>query len=198
MSGISRKSRMFNYLNSEISAQMTNGRTITGIFTAYDKHMNIVLADAVEKRLVYVKNQKEREVATRDLGLVILRGANIVAVTVNGNLGKAPPSRDSLKATARLPGQGCGVAAGRAMPMQKGGKGRAKGGPPASRGPGVTVVPPGFPGGMPPGGIAPPPGFPGSQVPYTGMTSLQPPSHSPAGVAGLSPPPGFPGATGTP
>ena len=71
--------------------------------------MNVVFADAVEKRMVYVKGQEEREVAKRDLGFVILRGANIVAVTVTGSLGRAPPSRDSLKATARLPGQGCGM-----------------------------------------------------------------------------------------
>ena len=81
---------------------------LVGTFIAFDKHMNLVLADTEEYRKVKPKKpeDKERE-QKRALGLVLLRGENIVTMSA-----EAPPSQ----ASRRL-GDGTATGPGRAQPM---------------------------------------------------------------------------------
>src|SRR5690606_7921545 len=147
-----------------------DSRVLVGKFMAFDKHMNLVLGDCEEYRKITPKGKKgeERE-EKRMLGLVLLRGENVVSMTVEG----PPPSEDSRisaldKTTSLGPGIAkTGVSRGMAMPSlgmapmpglsgpipQFGGP--TQGMTPQMKAPTVNygrgMPPPGMPGVMPPG-----------------------------------------------
>lgn len=133
--------------------------------------MNLVLADTEEFRRVKRKPAKAATApgATapplveaeekRTLGLTIVRGTNIISLSVES----PPPSDPSARlgtsapggaAAAMAPGPGLARPAGRGLPVGLTGPVGGVGG--AAPPPGF---PGGFPGGFPPGGA--PPGFPG-------------------------------------
>ena len=91
---------MLSLINWRIKVTINDGRALTGQMLAFDKHMNLVLADCEEFRRVRPKRkQGETEPAPeqemkRTLGLVILRGEAVVSLSVEG----PPPAQDDDKA----------------------------------------------------------------------------------------------------
>ena len=73
---------------------LTDSRSLTGQMLAYDKHLNLVLADCEEFRTIRKKAKTSSAAAPaaddgpqemkRTLGLVILRGESIVSLSVEG------------------------------------------------------------------------------------------------------------------
>ena len=177
---------------------LNDGRQMTGQMLAFDKHMNLVLADTEEFRKVKRKNTKTAPAAPgsaaaaqateteekRTLGLTILRGTQIVSCSVEG----PPPSDPSARLGQSAPGgapaamqAGTGISrpAGRGLPVGLGGPAAGIGGPPPPGGFG-------FPPGM--GRAGPPMGFPGPPA------GFQPPGFGgPPGMGRGGPPPGFGG-----
>ncbi|KAF9187291.1 hypothetical protein BGZ50_002003 [Haplosporangium sp. Z 11] len=208
---------MMNLINFRLRITLSDSRVLTGQMLAFDKHMNLVLADCEEFRKTKSKAGKPEREEKRTLGLVILRGEIIVSLSVDG---PPPPSVDDQKARLSQLSAGSGIAApaGRGMPIVPGvtpgltGPVRGVGGPAPGmmlpRGPAAAAAPVSYGRGMPPPGMpppgmppgmVPPPGFrpggpiPPGFVPRPGMPPGFPPPGFPPGFAPGPPPPGFQG-----
>ena len=160
-------SKLLRYIEHRLRVTLLDSRIITGTFLAFDKHLNLVLSDAEEFRTIKsssgmttsINNILQEKMEKRNLGLIILRGENVVSIVVEG----PPPSTGSssgLKASGPG-GPGVAVGAGR----------------------GSMQIPP--PGGLPPGvgvpvglGAAPVHGVGG----MVGMGRGMPPSQPPPGM----------------
>lgn len=144
------------FINYRMRATMNDGRQLVGQMLAFDKHMNLVLADCEEFRRVKRKTKQsgapgagaggQQTVETEEkrmLGLAIVRGATVVSCSVDG----PPPSDPS----ARLGTSAPGGAAGAPTAMQAG-PGISR---PAGRGAGIGLQ-------GPAAGVGGGPGFPGA------------------------------------
>ncbi|KAK4105941.1 Sm-like ribonucleoprotein [Parathielavia hyrcaniae] len=193
MSAQNKQGKMAGYINYRMRVTLNDGRQMTGQMLAFDKHMNLVLADTEEFRRIKRKQNKpaapgassataqliEQE-EKRTLGLTIVRGAHIVSLSV-----ESPPPADP---SARL-GKSTGAGLGSALTS---GPGVAR---PAGRGAAPPISLAGPAAGV--GGAPPPPfavpGFPGAPG-FPGRGGPAPPGFGGAGF----PPPGFPAAPGFP
>ena len=140
--GVSRTSKMLAYINYRMRITLVDGRQIVGRFMAFDRHMNLVVSDAEEHRKLPPKkgmDEDDRHVR-RVLGFVLIRGEEVVSLTVEG---PPPPS----KKMSAAPGAGASKPAGRGMPAP------SAMGAPTMRGLGGPA-----PGAMMPG-MGPPPGM---------------------------------------
>ena len=125
MSGNSGKaSKLLLHIDSRIRVTVQDSRQLVGTFMAFDKHMNLVLGDCSEFRRAKGKKNEagvvEERMDRRKLGLVILRGENIVSITVDG---PGPQVGNKRKAPGG-PGIAAGVGRG-AMVQQPPGMGMA-------------------------------------------------------------------------
>ena len=97
----SKGGKMLGLINWRLKVTINDGRALTGQMLAFDRHMNLVLADCEEFRRVRPKKKPGEEPAPeqemkRTLGLVILRGETVVSLSVEG----PPPIVDEDKKNA--------------------------------------------------------------------------------------------------
>jgi len=183
---------LLRYVEHRLRVTLVDGRTLSGTFLAFDKHLNLVLADTEEFRTLRPTNKAaaktaivEERTEKRTLGLVILRGENVVSIAVEG---PPPTSTSGNKMAPGGPGV-VAVGAGRGTPIipppgavpPMMGRGMAPMGlgPAPIHGVGAPthMMPPQMPVGMPMGSM-------GRGLP---MMGIQPPMPT-----GMPPPPGMP------
>jgi small nuclear ribonucleoprotein B and B' len=174
---------MQSLVDYRVRVTMTDGRQLTGLLMAFDKFMNLVLADTEEFRRT--KRRSTTKAAgddmeteeKRTLGLVILRGEQVVSISVD-----APPASQ---------GQG------RMAPIQAGfgsAKPVGRGLGPATAGVGVAVPPAGLGGPTRGVGGGLPPAFGRGFTPVGGLPSGPPPpgmstgNFRPLTFSGFAPP----------
>ncbi|KAK0275259.1 Small nuclear ribonucleoprotein-associated protein B [Friedmanniomyces endolithicus] len=182
MAAPNKQGKMQGFINYRMRATMKDGRQLVGQMLAFDKHMNLVLADCEEYRKVKRKTKTnappgagaaQQTVETEEkrmLGLAIVRGAHVVSCSVDG-----PPPADP---TARL---GTSAPGGGAPNVMQAGPGISR---PAGRGAGIGLQGPAM--GVAGAGF---PGFPGAPQGFAGRGG-PPPGFAPPGFGG-GPPPGF-------
>lgn len=176
-------SKLLRYVEHRMRVTLHDGRCIIGTFLAFDKHLNLVLSEAEEFRTL--KSNKagsaaviEERTEKRSLGLVLVRGENVISLAVEG----PPPPSMTGKLTPGGPGVARGAGRG-AMPPAGGPPGGMGGVPPPGVPPmGLGAAPihgVGAPGGMgAAGGVPPPPPPPpGAGGPPPGMGRGMPPQY---------------------
>lgn len=95
---------MQSLINWRIKITLNDGRSLTGQMLAFDKHMNLVLADCEEFRRIRPKKKNPDDETPayqeqkRTLGLVIVRGEIIVSLSIEG---PPPVTDDDKKNTVR-------------------------------------------------------------------------------------------------
>ncbi len=96
---------MLSLINWRLKVTINDGRAFVGQMLAFDRHMNLVIADCEEFRRVRPKKKPGETEAgpmqemKRTLGLVILRGETVVSLSVEG----PPPVTDDDKKNAVSP-----------------------------------------------------------------------------------------------
>ena len=150
-------SKLLRYVEHRLRVTLQDGRVIIGTFLAFDKHLNLVLSDAEEFRTLRKKGDRSAVVEERQekraLGLIILRGENVVSLTVEG----PPPPSAGARLAPGGPGVARGAGRGAVPPPMPGAPGVAPVGLGAAPVHGVGGPPPQMMGrGMPP---PPPPGM---------------------------------------
>eukprot|EP00754_Rhynchopus_humris_P010869 Rhum_TRINITY_DN14180_c12_g2::Rhum_TRINITY_DN14180_c12_g2_i1::g.72660::m.72660/K11086/SNRPB, SMB; small nuclear ribonucleoprotein B and B' len=107
------RSKLFACVGKRIKCTIQDGRILHGTFLSYDRCLNLVIADAVELRPLDKKkavahdqaNDSKSQYDERTLGLLLLRGDSVTAITVTGPAAvtAAPAPAAAAAATAPPP-----------------------------------------------------------------------------------------------
>eukprot|EP00918_Siedleckia_nematoides_P023041 GHVU01049576.1.p1 GENE.GHVU01049576.1~~GHVU01049576.1.p1 ORF type:complete len:171 (+),score=18.14 GHVU01049576.1:211-723(+) len=114
-----RNTRMQQWINYRVRVTIQDGRMFVGTLSAFDRHMNVVLADCEEFRRKKTKkttkqlsgSQDDEKEIKRTLGFVLVRGEGVISLTAEA----PPPAEARRMGEGPVAGPGRGQVAGRGM-----------------------------------------------------------------------------------
>ncbi|XP_025208279.1 small nuclear ribonucleoprotein-associated protein B-like isoform X3 [Melanaphis sacchari] len=109
---LTRSNKIMEHVNFRVRVILQDSRMFIGILKAFDKFMNLILADCEEFRILESVRPIEE---SRTLGFIILRGHNVVSITVEG----PPPLENEVPkvpVTSKF-GSGAKLFAEKGMPL---------------------------------------------------------------------------------
>ena len=110
---MSQKSKFWQWIDHKVRVTIADQRMLVGTFIAFDKHLNIVLAETEEYRILRpVKSTDPEREIKRSLGLIVLRGDNIISISAE----KAPRQLENKVSDLHT------VGPGKATPVARVGK----------------------------------------------------------------------------
>eukprot|EP01138_Halocafeteria_seosinensis_P012582 gb/GECG01012855.1/.p1 GENE.gb/GECG01012855.1/~~gb/GECG01012855.1/.p1 ORF type:complete len:256 (+),score=24.57 gb/GECG01012855.1/:1-768(+) len=179
LQAMNKPSKMLQFVNYTLRVTVQDTRVLVGQLLAFDTHMNLVLADCEEWRTLKTKTSSgttEERQEKRFLGLVLLRGENVVSIQI-----QAPPPSESKPTGQQAGGPGVARSAGRGLSAAPSGAPRGLAGP-------VSGV------GGPSANAMQPTGVAAASAPQHNMGQQQPQGGAPPGMPpGMPPrPPGMP------
>ncbi len=79
---MSQKSKFWQWIDHRVRVTIADCRMMVGTLIGFDKHLNLVLADTEEYRILKPKKKGEplREIK-RPMGLMILRGDSVISIS---------------------------------------------------------------------------------------------------------------------
>ncbi|EPR56961.1 LSM domain-containing protein [Toxoplasma gondii ME49] len=118
----SKNARLQQWINYRIRVCLQDSRMLVGSLLAFDRHMNIVLADAEEFRKLKIrhkladgKHQTEEKEVKRSVGLMMIRGENILTLTAEAPPPAKPKTVSGPVAPNAIPGRGVPAGRGAAL-----------------------------------------------------------------------------------
>ncbi|CAR65445.1 DEHA2B03674p [Debaryomyces hansenii CBS767] len=106
---VSKKTKMSDLVHYRLRITTIDNRNFIGQLLAYDKHLNLVLSETEESRITKKSYQELKKTQNsnsiveekRSLGLIILRGEQIVSLSI-----ESPPPIDTKKRIGLEKGKG--------------------------------------------------------------------------------------------
>jgi small nuclear ribonucleoprotein B and B' len=105
---VTKKTKMSDLINYRVKIITIDNRIFVGQLLAFDKYLNLVLSDTEESRITKKSYQQlvntksgQPEYERRSLGLIILRGEQIISLSI-----ESPPPLDTRARVAVEKGKG--------------------------------------------------------------------------------------------
>jgi small nuclear ribonucleoprotein B and B' len=114
---MTRQNKILLLVNSRVRITLNDGQVILGQLLAFDKYMNMVVADCEEyRRTKNQKNSVDEKQLKRSLGLIVLRGENIISCSQEGgaplsgfeNKARVPAAQQIAPGMRPVPGSATG------------------------------------------------------------------------------------------
>lgn len=96
-----KRNKLHQLINCRVCAVFNDGRTFSGQLLAFDKFLNLVLADCDEKRVV--GKADAQKAFSRSLGMLLLRGDAIVSVSAEVVKPLASQNKARVPASLHVP-----------------------------------------------------------------------------------------------
>jgi small nuclear ribonucleoprotein B and B' len=106
---------MMQFINWRLRVTISDTRQLVGTFLAFDRHMNLVLADTDEYRKIKNKKGGEEREEKRALGMILLRGENVISLSAEAPPAPKPKAQVLSTQQKSITTTGTAVPAGRGM-----------------------------------------------------------------------------------